>query len=832
MRLRTARGFRRLIALVALAALLPACGAGGGSGTLTPTVAPGIPEDVEVRSGNRSATITWSASAAGAVYTVHRSLNPKGPFFPVSVPGGFRTPTTYVDSGLINGTSYYYQVRASNAFGESPPSASGTATPDFKPTAVSGSPGGSAGLALLADGSVWEWGQTVANTSSPVPVQVANLIDITAISAGRDHHVALASDGTVWSWGNNSSGQVGPGVPVGPGAAVPVPVPGIANVIGIASGEAHSLAVLADGTVWGWGSKQLVLGSGAPEFTSTIVQVPGLAGIIAIDAGFQHNLAVRSDGLLFTWGGNPNGELGLGSVTAGVTPPTQVPNLTGVTAVSAGVFHSLALRGDGTVWGWGQNTQGQLGIGNMTSPITVPSKSPTLSNMVHISAGGAHSLGVRNDGTAWSWGINLNGQLGNGASGASVATPVQVQTLHDAVSVAASSGNGFALTSDGSLWSWGSNSGGSLGNGSGVSAQIPVEMPNFTGALGIAAGTDTSAAIRGTGTVWSWGLNNTGQFGSGASSATPTPTPAQATGVTTAVQIASGYYHSLARLSGGTVMAWGNNSFAQVGNGAAGAPVLTPITVPGLSGISKVFASSLTSFAIKSDQTLWVWGNNSFGSLGNGTQTAPVGAATQVPSFTGVVSVAAGDRHVIAAKSDGTVWVWGGNDLNQLGLGAVGTMTTPTQVPGITNAMAVGAGYFHCLVVRTDGTVTAWGEGSRGELGDGLKTSSNVPVSVPGLTDVASVAGGPVNSYALRNDGTVWSWGDNVGGQLGNAVPDFSAVPVQVLELTDVVEISIHYSHCMARLSNGTIRSWGGNGSSQLGVPLVTMSTTPVPVTR
>ena len=826
----------RLGALLALALLLPACGIGGG-GTLTPTVAPGIPSDVKSRAGNRSVTIDWTASAAGAQYVVLRSLVPNGPFFPVSIPAQFRTPTTYVDIGLLNGTTYYYEVVASNAFGLSGPSAVASSTPGFKASGVAA--GGSDILAVLPDGSVWEWGQAHGGSISDVPVQVPNLFEMTSVSVNQNHNLALGSDGRVWGWGLDTSGQIGTGGPGGGVVPVPVQMINITDAIAIAAGEQHSLVLTHDGKVWACGATAYGLGTGSPVQSTTPQPVPGLTDIIAIAAGSAQSLALRSDGLVFSWGVNGYGQLGNPPVSSTPIGPTLVSGLTGVVAIAAGVYHSLALRNDGTIYAWGGNTQGQLGIGSTSAAVSTPTKTLNLTGMVALDGGGGHSVAVRNDGTVWSWGYNGNGQLGNGTSGGTpVSTPVQVLNMTSAVAVTASGYNSVALASDGTVFSWGDNVNGGLGNGTGVVAQIPLELPNFTGATSVAAGNGFSLVSKSTGTVWGLGTNTTGQMGNGTSSPTvPVSVPVQSSGITTATAVAAGDTHGLALLSTGSVVAWGSGTFAQIGDGSSGVNRLSPVTVALPGNIIGIASGEVHSFAIQKDvtnnpalNTVYSWGYNVQGQLGLGMFGGLHPTPAPIPSFPGVVSIAAGDRHTIALKSDGTVWVWGSNDVSQLGLGPSANLSSPTQVLGISGAIAVGAGLFHSLVVNGDGTVLAWGQGDYGQLGNGLTSNSDVPVQVANLTGVTAVAGGVLHSLALKSDGTVWAWGRSGSGQLGNPVADHSAVPVPVLELSGVTAISARMDHNVARLSNGTVRSWGSNFYNQLGVPYVQMSTVPVVV--
>jgi alpha-tubulin suppressor-like RCC1 family protein len=831
-------GWARIAALGMIALLLPACGTGGGGGTLTPTVAPGIPTNVVARAGNRSATIDWAASVVGAQYTVLRSLLPDGPFFPISVPAQFRAATTYVDSGLTNGTTYYYEVVATNRFGASPPSAVVSATPGFKATAADG--GGSDLLALLPDGSVWEWGEPHGGGLSDAPVQVPGLTDITAVSVHLNHNLALGSDGTVWAWGLQSSGQLGPeGVGV---VTVPVPVTGITDAIAISAGEQHSLALRHDGRVLAWGSNQqgqFGLGITTPAQSSTPQEVPGLTNIIAIEAGTYQSLALRNDGLVFSWGQNPNGELGNPPVSSNTFPPLLITNLTGVVKISAGTYHCLALRNDGTVYAWGNNSQAQLGQGSTGAALPAPTRINSLTGIVDIVAGGTFSLAVRNDGKVWSWGYNADGQLGQGTSGAPIGTPAQVLSINNGALVAGSNYNGVALATDGTVWTWGDNTKGGLGNGSGQVGQIPVEVPNFTGAISVAGGDNFSIAVRSNGTVWGWGTNTAGQLGTGGTSPNPVTAPVQASGITTATAVTAGFNHGLALLTGGTVVGWGNNAYGQVGDGSSGNIRPTPVSLPALAKITTIVSTELHNAAIKDDppiddRTLYTWGYNVQGQLGQGTTGAPNPTPTKIANFSGIISVATGDRHTIAAKSDGTVWVWGANDMGQLGQGSIGgpNVPDPTPVAGITDAVAVGSGLFHCLVIRSNGTVLAWGSNDFGQLGNGTKTTNPSPGPVPGLEDVTSATGGILFSLARKSDGTIWSWGDNSFGQLGNTVPGFSANPVPVLQLPAVSAARAGSTHAVSLVDNGTIRCWGRNLFSQLGVAYVSLSTTPVTVSR
>jgi alpha-tubulin suppressor-like RCC1 family protein len=299
-------------------------------------------------------------------------------------------------------------------------------------------------LALKGDGTVWAWGNNLSGTlgngtttDSSTPAQVIDLIGAKAISAGVSHGLAVTKDGMAWAWGSNSQGQLG-NSSIAQYSTSPVQVIGLSDTAGIAGGLQHSLGLKSDGTVWRWG----VNGYGAGcvytsdiGFTFTPEQVSGLSSVKAIASGFYHNLALKSDGTVWAWGCNYNGDLGTGTLNSSSTP-VQVTNLSGVVAISAGQAHSLALKSDGTIWAWGDNGYGELGNGGAGQYSTTPVNVSGLSNVVAISAGGSHSLAVKRDGTVWAWGSNGFGQLGDGTTTGS-STPVYVRIPAHAVAVAA-----------------------------------------------------------------------------------------------------------------------------------------------------------------------------------------------------------------------------------------------------------------------------------------------------------------------------------------------------------------------------------------------------------
>ena len=400
---------------------------------------------------------------------------------------------------------------------------------------------------------------------------------------------------------------------------------------------------------------------------------------------------------------------------------------------------------------WGANNFAQLGDGAPASAAIALPDRPTpgpvigLTHVVAIAGGGNHSLVLRSDGTVWAWGLNGHGQLGVGTLGglAGTSTPVQVIDpgdptgfITDVVAVAAGFSHSLALRKDGSVWAWGSNNQGQLGNGTTILRHTSKKISGLTNVRAIAAGGMHSLAVTSDpGTVWAWGLNNQGQLGDGTTVSKTIPvkvieTPGDSTGLLTGViGIAAGGgdfvdAHSLALKSDGTVWAWGSNNQGQLGDGTT-TPRITPGQVidPGdptglLTGVIGIAGGGSTvgsigyahSLALKSDGTVWAWGSNNQGQLGNGTLGGLAGTSTpgQVidpidPTgfITDVRAVAAGLAHSLAIKSNGSVWAWGSNDQGQLGDGitTTGHRSTPGQVGGLTAVVAIAAGGMHSLAI-------------------------------------------------------------------------------------------------------------------------------------
>lgn len=360
----------------------------------------------------------------------------------------------------------------------------------------------------------------------------------------------------------------------------------------------------------------------------------------------------------------------------------------------------------------------------------------------------------------------------------------------DVVDISGGAGHTMVLMKDGTVWTWGKNYQGQLGDGTTTDSLTPVQVTGLTDVKEIAGGHNYSMALKSDGSVWTWGINNHRQFlGDGTTIERHTPVKV----LTNVRHIAKTRYHAIALKNDGTVWTWGYNYSGQLGDGTK-IDRLTPVKVTGLTDIKEIAAGSDHSMALKNDGTVWTWGDNSYGKLGDGTKvstTEPV----QVIGLSDVKAIAAGGNHSMALKDDGTVWTWGYNGQYQLGHSKSSPRlnSTPKEVIEISDVKEIAAGYNHSIALKDDGTVYTWGCNYKGQLGDGTTTCSISPLKI--LTDVKTIAAGYDHTMVVQNDGTVWAWGLNDYGQLGNQkkYSDFRPVKALGLDLPRPIKINVSY---------------------------------------
>ncbi|HRZ56278.1 MAG TPA: hypothetical protein P5525_12570 [Candidatus Paceibacterota bacterium] len=813
-------------------------------------------------------------------------------------------------------------------------------------------------LALKTDGTVAAWGNDPWGQAS-IPV---GLDGVAAIAAGKAHSLALKTDGTIMGWGANYDGQA-----VAPSGTPPK------GAVAIFAGSHHSLALIANGTVLGWGAGS----PGSPGYGQATVPF-GVRNMVALAAGSIHSLALKADGTIVGWGAGTPGTSGHPHYGQ-ATPPSGLHD---VVAIAAGVWHSLALKADGTVMGWGANDSGRAtGVaGGPPGPVTINGQ--PLNGVVAIAAGGDHSLALKTDGTVVGWGYNAWSQATGVENGPPGPVTISGQPLNGVVAIAAgaSSYHSLALKADGTVVGWGDNSSGqttmpaaengdvvaiAAGNDHSLALKADGTVVgwgnNYRGAttmpaawnhdvVAIAAGNDDSLALKADGTVVGWGVNSSGQ----------TTVPAvlfewqgPVAFVNSTVLTATNTVSSqpAGRLFGGPYWTTGAPALGSHANSAAlsfdGVSDYVAATIPALASdytvsawvflraggtyeglraavLSATECSTSAEVLIHSAPGVSAPQYLELGRCGEfngvlGTIPVPLNQWTHIavcvspsrqvsyfidgvtagswdatgrnvtigPSVTlgdnsarffdglldevqiwaracsqaeiaanmtnrlsgtepGLVAhwsfddgpgpgisqlaaeatrIVAGDAHGLALRRDGTVFAWGVNRLGQC------------QVPaGLSNVVDVAAGQAHNLALRHDGSVAAWGWNVCGQ--------ATVPADA--LKDVAAIAAGGGHSVALKNDGTVRAWGRNDARQtsvpagLNNVVAvagggqhslalkaDGSVVAwgantagqTSASWLSGVVAIAAGENHSLALLSTGEVKAWGWNGYGQTSVP-------------
>jgi uncharacterized delta-60 repeat protein len=349
-------------------------------------------------------------------------------------------------------------------------------------------------------------------------------------------------------------------------------------------------------------------------------------------------------------------------------------------------------------------------------------------------------------------------------------------------------------SSVGSVWTWGWNATGGLGDGTRADHATPVAVPGLTKVVAVSAGAYHTLALRGDGTVWAWGMNVFGELGDGTT--VDRLLPVQVPGLTGVVGLAAGGLHSLAVRGDGTVWAWGWNGFGQLGDGTVQTRT-SPVQVPGLAGMDAVSAGLYHSVATREDGWALGWGYNAVGQVGDATTVDRHSPSWMPMNFPPQAreQISAGPLHTLALTAYGAVDGWGFGGQSQMGMSKE-TRLQPSPVLG-DSIDGVSAGWYHSLAVKVNGTVMATGWNALGQLGDG-KLVDHPWAPVPGLAGVQSVGAGGIHSLAVTADHRLYAWGWNYYGQLGTGGPAVAYSPVLVGSLTNVVAASAGFVHSVA----------------------------------
>ena len=668
---------------------------------------------------------------------------------------------------------------------------------------------------------------TDGNKTVSISINV-NALYWTEIKAGYYFSVGLKSDGTIWSWGYNKYGQLGNNTEED--SHLPVQeYTASTNWQSISIGDYHVLAINTDGELWAWGrNEDGQLGNNDDNNSSVPVQeVTKNTTWKTISAGYKHSTALKSDNTIWSWGYNNYGQIGNNeaSSTDILIPTQENSKSTNWLEVSAGKYHSTALNSEGEIWSWGDNADYQLGDNNSTIDSSIPvQESFANTNWASVSAGRYHTVALNKDGEIWSWGKNDYGQLGNSSNDNS-GIPVQESTTGTWSKVVAGEYHSAAFKSDNSLYLWGANDLGQLGVGTSIDSTSPIqESTQSTSWLSISGGYGFAIGLQQDGTYWAWGTNDYGQYGNGSASGSSLTPIQEDSSSTTWQSISAGLNHTVAIKSDNTLWSWGENSDGQLGDGTTTGSSIPVQEITGSTLWSSVSTHYNHTAAIRTDGTLWLWGKNDYGQLADadGSEDDSSIPTQEASASTNWESVSTGAYHTVAIK-DGEIWSWGRNNDGQIGDGTDGIAVTATQEStNSTNWAKVSAGGNTTAAINDDGEIWSWGAGDDGQLGDNSFVDSSLnPVQENSRSinwDNLSVARN--HTIAINTDGELWSWGDNDNGQLGNNDTADSSVPVQENSAsTDWASIaSLVSGSSLAIKTDGTLWGWGSNSDGELGL--------------
>lgn len=751
------------------------------------------------------------------------------------------TPSAF----LAESTTYTVTVKttARSATGIALPSAvTSTFTTDVRLLAMDA---GNGVCGIRTDRTLWcsgpnAYGQlgTGNTTSSNVPVPVADTehdvdglpdTDWASVSSGRTHTCAIKQDGSLWCWGNNDSGQLG----LGYIDTLKVTTPQRVGTASWRTVEANSAgttcAIRSDRTLWCWGRNDAGSAGISPAGGQT-------GDPTQIDPGTKWNVvslandvgcAIRQDGTLWCWGQNNNGATGIENGGAPVVPPTKVGTDTDWFAVASNSTATCGLRGAGTLWCWGSNADGMVGVPGAPSGTTAVNVQPAVADWTSVSTMYDTLCATRANGSAWCWGSGASYEIGDGA-GVNRDEPTRV--AGDLSFVDVRGGNAFncGLTTGGHARCWGYGVDGETGTGGmGVLVGRPAQVGKETNWARVAAGGSTTCATKTNGSLWCWGENRQGSLGDG-SAAAFRPVPV-AIGPSTgwAEPTGGGADFVCARRSDGTLWCWGTNVTGQLGTAPTSIQQSNvPVAIGAASNWQAMWAGEAGAFGLNANGQLFGWGRNASGALGIGNTSM---RATPIQVSTTLRIGAVGLRHACAIDVDGQLFCAGTGALgNGTFNGAALFVQESTLSTGWTDVAASNAA--SCGI--NGGAISCWGDNGSSELGDGTTDMRASPTPVSGEEtpnrDWSLVRGGRTLHFcAIKTGGDLYCWGANYSGELG--LGHTTNTPMPAFVASDFADVAPSMGHTCGVKTDGTLWCWGYNWNGILGLA-ESWATTPTPV--
>jgi len=699
------------------------------------------------------------------------------------------------------------------------------------------------------------------------------------IVTGGKHTLSLKVDGTVWAYGQNTYGQLGIGTQETTDNPIKVEFGTGVKIVDIACGEEHSMALDSAGNVYVWGrNNYFQLGNSTDIFVSLPKKIESIANATKIAAGNSNSFVITQDKNAYSWGLNANGECGIGSYTNKITV-TKAKFLSDVIDIKPGKNHTIALKSTGEVFATGSNLYGELGFGEQeTRKINTFRKINLLSNVVEIGTGDSHSLALNKDGKLFTWGSNIYGNLGNGQSQTQSNMPLEITGIQNIRYVTAGKGYSLLIDSANNVYVSGLNNLGQLGDGTKTDKTTFVKLTSINNVINVSGGCGYTNFVKKDGTVWATGDYNQGDESliSKTKGIIPKRVGNSESGfenneitikINETKDIKNQFIHEFNLINVEaeveTILEYNSlntmiatitaakmihgekigKTWVRINNTQDNKVYIIKVNVidENYNVAPQVASGENFAAVLKADGTIWSYGYNSNGQLGDGTNIT-----SDIPNRTNVLltyrNISAGKNFITALRNDNTVWVSGDNSFGQLGQGNTLSRNKLVQVLELKNIKKVAAGDRHVIAIDRYGIVYGWGKNSNGQLGDlNINKNTNLPVIIGSINErVIDIEAGENQSILVTADGKIYGYGEQLNGYLtqvsnvyqvevckgyllildkqGNLYKYSNGNTSLVQSTNNIIDISAIQNTNMLQTLEEKVYVWGNNSYGQLGV--------------